>query len=244
MCHDDDSRPPSPPVVGPVASRGRLDLTSTDGTPLRAYQALPVGETRLGIVILPDIRGLHPFYEELAVRFAEAGFAAIAIDYFGRTAGAGERNDDFDWQAHVPLVQPGNVAADTAVAADLLRQQGVTSVFTVGFCFGGSQSWRLSASGIGLSAVMGFYGKPSMVADVESALSAPILMLVAGADSTPVEEFQAMDERIGALGTPHEMYVYDGAPHSFFDRSFGQWQSACEDAWRRMLDFTRAHAAA
>lgn len=243
MCHDDDSRPPSPPVIGDVASHGRLDLTSTDGAPLRAYQALPVPAPTLGVVILPDIRGLHPFYEDLAVRFAEAGFASIAIDYFGRTAGAGERLDDFDWQSHVPLVQPDNVTADTEVASTLLRQQGVTSVFTVGFCFGGSQSWRLSASDIGLSGVMGFYGKPSMVADVEPRMSTPTLMLVAGADSTPVEEFQALDERIGANGTAHEIYVYDGAPHSFFDRSFGDWHEACEDAWRRMLEFTQAHAA-
>lgn len=242
MCHDDDSRPPSPPIVGDVASYGRLDLVSTDGTALRAYQARPVPDPTLGVVILPDIRGLHPFYEDLAVRFAEAGFAAIAIDYFGRTAGAGERLDDFDWQSHVPLVQPDNVAADTEVAATLLRQQGATSVFTVGFCFGGSQSWRLSASDIGLSGVMGFYGKPSMVADVEQRMTTPTLMLVAGADSTPVEDFQALDDRIGANGTAHEMYVYDGAPHSFFDRSFGDWHGACDDAWRRMLDFTQAHA--
>jgi carboxymethylenebutenolidase len=81
------------------------------------------------------------------------------------------------------------------------------------------------------------------VADVEARMSTPTLMLVAGAASTPVEDFQALDERIGANGTAHEMYVYDGAPHSFFDRSFGDWHDVCNDAWRRMLDFTQVHAA-
>ena len=43
------------------------------------------------VVILPDVRGLHPYYEALAVRFAEAGFHAVAFDYFGRTQGAAQR---------------------------------------------------------------------------------------------------------------------------------------------------------
>jgi carboxymethylenebutenolidase len=38
------------------------------------------------------------------------------------------------------------------------------------------------------------------------------------------------------------MHVYAGAPHSFFDRSFAQWQDACADAWQRILDFTARHA--
>ena len=33
------------------------------------------------------------------------------------------------------------------------------------------------------------------------------------------------------------MHIYDGAPHSFFDRSFGEWHEACEDAWRQILGF-------
>ncbi len=52
-------------------------------------------------MVLPDVRGLHPFYEELALRFAEAGVDAIAIDYFGRTAGVGKRGADFEYMPHV-----------------------------------------------------------------------------------------------------------------------------------------------
>ena len=48
------------------------------------------------MLILPDVRGLFTFYEELALRFAEAGVAALAIDYFGRTAGTAARGADFD----------------------------------------------------------------------------------------------------------------------------------------------------
>ena len=49
------------------------------------------------MVVLPDVRGLHPYYVELAERFAEAGIPAVAIDYFGRTAGVEPtRGDEFE----------------------------------------------------------------------------------------------------------------------------------------------------
>ena len=58
-------------------------------------------------MILPDIRGLYRFYEELALRFAERGHAAIAFDYFGRTAGAEKRDDDFEYMPHVEQTTSG-----------------------------------------------------------------------------------------------------------------------------------------
>src|SRR6185295_13831318 len=101
---------------------------------------------RTGIVILPDVRGLYRFYEELAERFAERGYPAIAIDYFGRTAGVGKRDDDFEYMAHVQQTTPEGIQADVAAAVEYLRGRGVTSVFTVGFCFGGRNSWLAAAA--------------------------------------------------------------------------------------------------
>ena len=91
MCHDTDARPPAPPadvLPEPVelGRTGDLQLTSADGTTVAAYEAFPVGEPRARVVVLPDVRGLHPYYRALAERLAEAGLAAVAIDYFGRTA--------------------------------------------------------------------------------------------------------------------------------------------------------------
>ena len=71
-------------------------------------------------------------------------------------------------------------------------------------------------------------------------MRAPLLVMVAGADFTPVEEFERFDKELSEAGVPHSMHIYDGAPHSFFDRSFAEHQAACDDAWRRMLDFVGA----
>jgi carboxymethylenebutenolidase len=69
-------------------------------------------------------------------------------------------------------------------------------------------------------------------------------MLIAGADhATPVEESLALAATMRAAGAEVETAVYDGAPHSFFDRAFGDWQEACADAWGRMLAFTDRVAA-
>ncbi len=101
----------------------------------------------------------------------------------------------------------------------------------------GSHSWRLAASDLPLAGTIGFYGKPALVEDVLDRIHRPLLMLVAGADATPQAEFDRMDQRLTAAGREHEMYVYANAPHSFFDRASDQWQDACTDAWRRILDF-------
>jgi carboxymethylenebutenolidase len=70
------------------------------------------------------------------------------------------------------------------------------------------------------------------------AMSSPLLILAAGADgATPPEGNQAFDQALTDAGKEHEYVIYEGAPHSFFDRSFGDWTSACEDAWVRMLGF-------
>lgn len=243
MCHDDDSRPPSPPVVGEVAEHGLLTLTGDDGNTFAAYRAVPATPNGRNVVVLPDVRGLHPYYEQLAVRLAEAGFHAVAFDYFGRTQGAAQRPDGFDWQSEIGTLTPDGVRSDVAAAAAHLTGLNDGPTFTLGFCFGGSHSWRLSASDLGLAGVMGFYGRPSMVEDVEASMSTPLLLLVAGADAaTPLEDFEALDARLTDAGVEHEMHVYEGAPHSFFDRAFADWREACADAWTRILDFTARHA--
>ena len=110
MCYDADARPPLPPIRGAAADAGEVTLTSADGTSVAGYAARAAAQGGAGIVILPDVRGLHPFYRDLAMRSAEAGMHAVAIDYFGRTAGLGARNEDFDHMAHVRQTTPDGVA--------------------------------------------------------------------------------------------------------------------------------------
>jgi carboxymethylenebutenolidase len=249
MCFDADSEPPIPRVAGAAVSHEELTLTAADGNRFAAFLATPDAETRTGIVILPDVRGLYHFYEELALRFAERGHAALALDYFGRTAGAARRGDDFEYMPHVDETTDDGVQADTRAAVEKLRALGVASVFTVGFCFGGRASWVAAASGHGLSGAIGVYGSPTRERGGASAVAradrieCPILALQAGDDQNiTAEDNAAFDLALTEAGVDHEIVTYDGAPHSFFDRKQEEFQDASDDAWRRTLAFVERHA--
>ena len=248
MCFDHDSSPPIPPLSGAAVSHDDPVLEARDGNRLAAFAASPDEAARVGVVILPDIRGLYRFYEELALRFAERGYAAVAIDYFGRTAGVAKRDDDFEYMPHVEQTTQDGIQADVAAAAAYLRSPeggSCHAVFTVGFCFGGRNSWLAAAGGHGLAGAIGFYGwpgagrgpgEPSTLRAAE--LAAPILALMGGDDpGIPVAEAEAFDEALDQADVEHEVVIYPGAPHSFFDRKYEEFASDSEDAWQRVLTF-------
>jgi carboxymethylenebutenolidase len=246
MCHDLDSAPPIPPVSGAAVSHHRdLVLEATDGNRLAAFAAWPDEPSGVGVVVLPDVRGLYRFYEELALRLAERGHAAVAIDYFGRTAGPEKRGDDFEYMPHVEQTTQDGIQADVAAAVSHLRSHQARSIFTVGFCFGGRHSWLAAGSGHGLAGAIGFYGRPEPGGDGAPGptqrageIGAPILALMGGADpGIPVEDVNAFDEALDAAGVEHEIVVYPGAPHSFFDRKQEEFAAESEDAWNRVLAF-------
>src|SRR5437762_12638885 len=165
MCFDTDSSPPIPVIKGAAVSHEDVVLEAADGNHFAAFAALPEEQADTGVVILPDVRGLYRFYEELALRFAERGIPALAIDYFGRTAGVAKRDEDFSYMEHVAQTTPAGVQADVRAAVEHLRSRGCESVFTVGFCFGGRHSWLSAAGGHGLAGAIGFYGRPGLGAD-------------------------------------------------------------------------------
>ena len=249
MCFDRDSLPPIPVLAGAAVSHDDLVLEANDGNRLAAFSATPDEPSGTGIVILPDVRGLYRFYEELALRFAERGHAAIAFDYFGRTAGAEKRGDDFEYMPHVLQTTTDGVQADVAAAVARLRTDGATAIFTVGFCFGGRNAWLAAADGHGLAGAIGFYGRPGPGRDGSpgptqraAELQAPILALMGGADEgIPVEDVQTFERALDEAGVEHEIAIYDGAPHSFFDRKFEQFADASDDAWQRVLAFVARH---
>jgi carboxymethylenebutenolidase len=251
MCFEMDSLPPIPVISGAAVSHDDLVLEAADGNRFAAFLATPEQPKGVGVVILPDVRGLYRFYEELALRFAERGYTALAFDYFGRTAGVEKRDDDFEYMPHVQQTTPEGLQADVRAAAERLEAEGCTSIFTVGFCFGGRNSWLATASGHGLAGAIGFYGMPGEgrldgapgPTQRAGELDAPILALQAGADQHITAEQNAeFEQALTAAGVEHELITYDGAPHSFFDRKQEEFADASEDAWGRVLAFIDRHS--
>ena len=106
-----------------------------------------------------------------------------------------------------------------------------------------------AAAGHGLSGVIGFYGRPGSGRDGSEGptasagkFEAPVLALMGGADQgIPKEQVDEYEAALAAAGVEHEVMVYDGAPHSFFDRSYEEHAETATDAWKRLLASIASH---
>jgi carboxymethylenebutenolidase len=253
MCFDHDSRPPIAPIAGGALDAREVAVDAADGNRFAAYRARAAEPTVAGIVVLPDVRGLHAYYRDLALRFAEHGVDALAIDYFGRTAGIGARGPGFDHQQHVAQLTADGMRADaTAAAAHLRAEAGPASLFTIGFCMGGRLAFLSAGFGLGLAGVIGFYGWPTGAsrngtpapAEVAETFASPVLGLFGGADEGIGQGAVATFETaLEAAGVEHRVVVYPNAPHSFFDRKADQFAVTSAKAWDEVLAFVRGHRA-
>jgi carboxymethylenebutenolidase len=259
MCYPPEARPPDVPAdllrgdraLLPISGgSGGTDvvLTSEDGGRFRAYLAR-AQDGEAGVVIAPDVRGLHPFYEELAERLASAGVHAIAFDYFGRTAGVDRRPPDWAHQDHNAKNTTGQIHADLTTAIGHLR--GATdarSIYVMGFCKGGRVAFNAAAEHSGISGAIGFYGWPARRSDEDPAapvdnvdrMHVPVLGLFGGADKgIPASAVEQFEKALTGRAVRHHIHTYPGAPHSFFDRELAEFRSESEDSWRRVLGFIR-----
>ncbi len=245
MCFDDDARPPLPPIRGAALDARELTLTSRDGTSLRAYAALAGQPSGVGMLIVPDVRGLHPYYEELALRFAQAGIHAIAVDLYARTAADEPRGAAFDHEPHVMQLDLERVNDDIAAAAAWLRDHA-QSLFSIGFCLGGRISLLQASTGLGLAGVIGLYPWPvgphrsgiAAPADHAPSFACPVLAIFGGADrGIPEEQRVAFDHSLARADVPYRSVTFDDAPHSFFDRTAHEHAEASAAAWDEILRF-------
>ncbi|HEY7735263.1 MAG TPA: dienelactone hydrolase family protein [Candidatus Limnocylindrales bacterium] len=253
MCFDHDSRPPIPPIAGGALDSASITLTAGDGNRFMAFGARAAEPSGAGVVILPDVRGLHAYYRELALRFAEHGIDAVAIDYFGRTAGLDPRGAGFDHAPHIGRTTHDGLTADLRAGLEHLRSEdggGVRNAFTIGFCFGGRLAFYSGALGLGLTGVIGFYGWPAGAArngipapvDFLKRMDAAVLGIFGEADEgIPPPAVAAFEAGLEDAGVDHRVITYPGAPHSFFDRKADDYAEASRLAWEEVLAFVRTH---
>ena len=212
---------------------------------MHAYSVQPAGPQ---VVIYPDVRGLHQFYKELALRFAEVGVRALAIDYFGRTAGLTPRDDSFEYMPHVEKMTIPAFLADVTAALAYLRDLSTTDrpTFIVGFCRGGTLALHTGAEEFNLAGLIPFYaglsrpvpGSKGSTLEQAAKIRYPVLGLFGGADpNIPASDIEQLDRQLDTAGVKHRVVTYEGAPHSFFDRKYVEYADASADAWTRMLDF-------
>jgi carboxymethylenebutenolidase len=244
-----DQQDPSTDSIRNAGSE--LTLVSGDGTRFLAFAARAAEPTDVGVILLPDVRGLHPYYRALTLRLAASGFDVITFDYFGRTAGVGWREDGFEYMPHVERTTFAGQSADLRAAQAYLSSPdggGADRQFTLGFSLGGRLALISSTLDLGLEGVIAFYGRP--VGPAKNDLPEPIalvtdfdarvLAIFGGADEgIPPDAVNAFATGLADAGVDHSVVVYPLAPHSFFDRRSVEFQSSADAAWRELVGFLR-----
>jgi carboxymethylenebutenolidase len=223
------------------------------------YLAVPGdGLPRAGLVLIPDVRGLHEHYRDVARRFAARGFVTLAVDLYSRegTPDLPDMDAVFRWMAALP---DARVLSDIAAAARYLgahegvagRRLGVT-----GFCMGGQYAFMAACSVPGLSACASWYGmvryaetstvKPESPIEMAPRLACPYLGLFGAEDTIiPLADVNALRTVLDDADKSFEIVTYDDAGHAFYNdtRPAAYRPAAARDAWPRVLAFFEEHLA-
>ena len=202
------------------------------------YLAQPADERiHPGVVVIQEWWGLVPHIKDVAERFAREGFVALAPDlYHGQVA------DEPDEARKLAMALDAQRAVqEIAAAARYLKKlPNVTpqKVGVVGWCMGGGLSLSTAAHhGDLIGAAVAFYGRPLTAGDTAK-LTVPVLGLYAEHDhGIPVEAVHAFAAEMEQQQVPHEVHVYPGTSHAFFNDTRPQIYAAvaAQDAWQKTL---------
>jgi carboxymethylenebutenolidase len=247
-------RQSSSSVVG-VTMTESVTLTTADGD-MPAYVAQPEATPLGGVVVIQEAFGVTTHIEDVARRFADAGYLAIAPALFHRNGSPVLGYDDLDGaRPQMAALTRLGIVADLDAAFGWLREAGVTVArqAIVGFCMGGSVA-TFAAGSYAVGAAISFYGGgvaegrfgfPPLV-ELAPAFTTPWLGLYGGEDhGIPVSDVDAMRAAAAAATVTTDVVLYPGAQHGFHcdDRPAVYDAEAAQAGWARTLEFLAAELA-
>ena len=234
-------------------------LTTPDG-PMRLYEAVPDDGSRRAVVVVQEAFGVNPHIEDVTRRLADAGYHAVAPDFFHRSAPADGGHATVEYGDFGPVIEhfqalggDASILTDVDATLEYLRGAGFEdrSIGIVGFCFGGRVTF-LTAARHALGAAVGFYGGgivtgrfpqfPALV-DEAATLQTPWLGLFGDQDqSIPVDDVETLRTALQDAPVPTEVVRYADAGHGFHcDQRPDYKPDDAKNAWIRALDWFDAH---
>ena len=201
----------------------------------------------LAVVVIHENRGLTDWVRSFADQLAGKGFIAIAPDLLSGFDDAHERTSDFpssdSARAALYELDPGQVMSDLlavrARAETLDGANGKTAV--AGFCWGGSQSFRMATRSPELVAAMVFYGSPPQDSTAYTGIAAPVYGFYGEDDQRINATIDGVKSRMKALGKTYEPVIHPGAGHAFMRRGDDPAEKgsanakARDEAWKRLV---------
>jgi carboxymethylenebutenolidase len=237
-------------------------MIDVQGFKMPAYRAAPAGRKGLPVVlVVSEIFGVHEHIADVARRFAQAGYFAIAPELFVRQGDAGSYGEIAKLMSEVIAKVPdaqvmGDLDACLAWAKGEGADTGKTAI--TGFCWGGRITWLYTAHNPAVKAAAAWYGRlvgtatplaPANPVDVTARLAGPVLGLYGEKDGgIPLDTVEKMKAALATgseAARKSEFVVYPDAPHAFHaDYRPSYRKAAAEDGWRRTLAWFKAHGVA
>jgi carboxymethylenebutenolidase len=209
---------------------------------LMGYWA-PADTAKGAVLIIHENRGLTAHFKSLPTRFAAEGYSALSLDLLSRTGGTDSIADEGQRTAALGAITADQLVADMKAGLDeLARRAPGTKLAVVGFCFGGGQVWSLLNSGEPrLAAAVPFYGPGPAAADF-SGSTAAVLGVYAEKDTRVNATMDAMDAALTSAGLTHELRVFPGVDHAFFNDTGARYDATqAQAAFQATLDWFGTH---
>jgi carboxymethylenebutenolidase len=222
---------------------GELIEFSSNGSTTPGYLTLPESGSGAALIVLQEWWGLVDHIKDVADRFAAEGFVALAPDLYH-----GESTSSPDDAGRLMMaLDIDRAARDVSGAVQYLLGLGAVApkkVGTVGFCMGGQLALAAACQSAEVAACVDFYGvHPNITLDF-SGLRAPVLGLFAENDAFVSPEVAGkLEHDLNEAGATTDFHIYPGVDHAFFNdtRPDVHDAGAANDAWRRSVEFFRAH---
>jgi carboxymethylenebutenolidase len=241
---------------------GKMIELEFDGTPIEAYEAVPTGEVKGGIIVIHEVWGLSEHIKSIADRFAREGYLAVAPELLSETDIAKHADrlmlDLFNPEKRneaqpklralmAPMQEPGfgeKTLGRVQACFDYLYAKPETRqmVAITGFCFGGSYSFSLAMAEPRLKAAVPFYGHANLSDAGElRKIACPILAFYGEEDAGLMENLPNVKAEMQTADVDFTAHVYPDCGHAFFNDTnpYAYNKSAAKDAWQRTLGFLR-----
>lgn len=209
----------------------------SQGAEIMAYLAQPAAEgTYPAVLICHENRGLTPHIQDVARRYAKAGYVALAIDLLSREGGT--ESIDFDARGGA-LTNAGIERHVGDFAAGLAYVQGLENVEAervamTGFCFGGGVTWA-SSTQLPLKAAAPYYG-PAPDLEAVPNIQAAVLGIYAEQDERINAGIEPLRAALDAAGTTYQINIYPGVNHAFHNDTGQRYnEEAALQAWADTL---------
>jgi carboxymethylenebutenolidase len=227
-----------------------VDVAMPDGTKIQTFVVYPERKDKAGVVIvIHEIFGLSEWIRGVADQLAKDGFVAVAPDLLSGMAPGGGGSQELGEEGSTKVIR--NLTPDAVVARlNAVRAfamkipAGNGRLGSVGYCWGGTQSFLYATAQPALNAAVVYYGTSPQEPTVYAKINAPVLGLYGGDDARVNATIPAADTEMRALGKPYTHHEYPGAGHGFLRQQTGRDganMKATEQAWPETVRFFRQY---